>query len=63
VFVLGGGLFFVVFRLSKRFGVHGLSKFIARRTMPDYVKFKSRRVFTQLKKSPPTGGRFRGGLL
>jgi hypothetical protein len=47
VFILGGGLFFMVTRLSKRFGAHGLGKYIARRTMPNYVKFKSRRVFTQ----------------
>lgn len=51
VFALGGGLIFTVFRLSKRFGVHGLSKFIARRSLPDYVKFKSRRVFTTLRKA------------
>ncbi len=63
VFALGGGLFFVVFRLSKRFGVHGLGKFMARRGLPDYVQFRSRRVFTQLtKKSSPAGGGFRRGL-
>lgn len=51
VFTLGGGLFFTVFRLSKRFGVHGLSKFLAKRGLPNYVKFKSRRVFTTLRKA------------
>lgn len=51
VFTLGSGLFYAVFRLSKRFGVHGLSKFMARRGLPDYVKFRSRRVFTTLRKA------------
>ena len=35
VFTLGGGVFFLVLRLSKRFWVHGLSKFIARRSLPE----------------------------
>jgi len=46
---LGGGLFFAVTRLSKHFGVHGLSKFMAKRGLPTYLKFRSRRVFTGLK--------------
>ncbi len=49
VFALGGGLFFTVSRLSKRFGVHGLSKFIAKRGLPSCLKCRSRRVFTGLK--------------
>lgn len=48
---LGTGLFFTVTQLSKRFGVHGLSKFMAKRGFPQYVKFKSRRVFITLKRS------------
>ncbi|MBD1366570.1 DUF4133 domain-containing protein [Mucilaginibacter sp. ZT4R22] len=51
VFTLGGGLIFTVFRLSKRFGVHGLGKFFAKRGLPTYVRFRSRRVFTTLKTS------------
>jgi hypothetical protein len=46
---LGGGLFFTVTRLSKRFGVHGLGKYFAKRGLPGYLKFRSRRVFTGLK--------------
>lgn len=46
---LGFGLFFSVTRLSKRFGVHGLGKYIAKRGLPRYVKFRSRRVFTGLR--------------
>lgn len=46
---LGTGLFVGVTRLSRRFGEHGLQKFIAKRGLPDYLKFRSRRLFTQLK--------------
>ncbi|WP_448635218.1 DUF4133 domain-containing protein [Pedobacter panaciterrae] len=49
ILALGGGLFFCVFSLSKRFGVYGLGKFLAARNLPEYVKFSSRRVFTGLK--------------
>lgn len=49
ILVLGAALFFVVTRLSKRFGVHGLSKYFAKRGLPRYVKFSSRRVFTGLR--------------
>ena len=48
---LGAALFFVVFSLSRRFGVHGLGKFMASRNLPSYLKFSSRRVFTDLKVS------------
>jgi len=46
---LGAGLFGGVFRLSKRFGVHGLGKFLVRRSVPDYIRFNSRRLFISLK--------------
>ncbi|KIA92241.1 hypothetical protein OC25_17540 [Pedobacter kyungheensis] len=49
VFVLGGGLFFCVNYLSKRFGQNGLGKFLARRGLPVYLRFSSRRVFTGLR--------------
>ncbi|RYY71643.1 MAG: DUF4133 domain-containing protein [Chitinophagaceae bacterium] len=55
VFALGGGLFFSVNRLSKRFGVHGLQKYMAKRGLPDYVRFRSRRVFTTLRMSGKVG--------
>jgi hypothetical protein len=53
VLVLGTVLFFTVFRLSHRFGEHGLMKFFAKRGIPRYIRFSSRRVFTGLK-----GGRY-----
>jgi len=46
---LGSLLFFTVFRLSHRFGEHGLMKFFARRGVPRFICFRSRRVFTGLK--------------
>jgi hypothetical protein len=53
--VLGLGvlLFLGVFRLSRRFGEHGLMKFWAGRRLPDCLRVGSRKVFLGLK----TGGR------
>ncbi|RZM18654.1 MAG: DUF4133 domain-containing protein [Pedobacter sp.] len=47
--VLGFGLFTFTFRLSKRFGEHGLMKYMAKRGLPKYLRFRSRRIFTSLK--------------
>lgn len=49
VFGLGAVLYVSVTRLSKRFGVHGLEKFLARRSLPGYVQFTSRRLFLGLR--------------
>ncbi|WEK17866.1 MAG: DUF4133 domain-containing protein [Candidatus Pedobacter colombiensis] len=49
IVVVGTALFYSVFRLSHRFGEHGLMKFLAKRSIPDHIKFRSRRLFTQLK--------------
>jgi cell division protein FtsW (lipid II flippase) len=51
--ILGSGatLFFTVFRLSHQYGEYGLMKYFAKRRLPDYLKFRSRRLFTQLRKS------------
>jgi hypothetical protein len=35
-------------RLSRIYGIHGLRKKRARRRLPDYVRWKSRRLFTHL---------------
>lgn len=45
---LGAGLFVGVFRLSARFGEHGLMKLRARRGVPGCLKFRSRWVFLGL---------------
>lgn len=50
IFCLGAALFLGTYRLSKRFGEHGLMKYFAKRNLPSYLKFRSRRIFTQLKK-------------
>lgn len=48
--VLGGGLFYQVFRLSHKYGQYGLMKRTAARYLPGYLKFNSRKLFTRLKK-------------
>ena len=42
---LGSGLFYQVFKLSHRYGPHGLMKRNAKRYLPPYLKFSSRRIF------------------
>jgi len=46
---LGGMLFWTTYKLSHRFGEHGLMKYFAKRNLPVYLKFRSRRLFTTLK--------------
>lgn len=48
IMCLGAGLFLSVTRLSRRFGEHGLGKWLARRGVPRYIRFSSRRLFTGL---------------
>lgn len=45
VAALGSMLFYKVFDLSHRYGEHGLMKRNARRYLPDYIRFTSRRLF------------------
>lgn len=45
---LGCGLFYQVFRLCHKYGQYGLMKRNARRYLPGYLKFNSRKIFTQL---------------
>lgn len=47
--LLGSILFITTFRLSHRFGEHGLMKYIAKKSLPKYIRFSSRRIFTRLK--------------
>ncbi|QXV64010.1 DUF4133 domain-containing protein [Mucilaginibacter sp. 21P] len=42
---LGSALFYKVFKLSHRYGEHGLMKYQAKRYLPTYLKFKTRRLF------------------
>src|SRR5476649_1914914 len=45
---LGTALFFIVFQLSNKYGEHGLMKYFAKKQLPKYLWFSSRRLFTQL---------------
>ena len=47
---LGCGLFYQVFKLSHKYGQYGLMKHTAKRYLPRYLKFNSRKVFTLLNK-------------
>lgn len=47
--LLGTGLFMTVYRMSNKYGQHGLLKKMAARSLPDHIKSKSRRPFLQLK--------------
>jgi hypothetical protein len=47
--VSGTLLFVMTFRLSHRFGEHGLMKYLAKKGLPKYIRFRSRRIFTTLK--------------
>ena len=50
IFVLGSALFYQVFRLSHKYGEHGLMKKAAKRYLPNHLKFHTRKLFLQLKK-------------
>ncbi len=49
IFGGGAGLVSGVFRLNRRFGEHGLGKYLAKRSLPDYLCIRSRKVFIYLK--------------
>ena len=51
IFGLGTGLVYSVSKLSHKYGRYGLMKYQAKRLLPDYLFFNSRKTFTQLKKS------------
>ena len=50
VILMGTLLFWGVGKLSKRFGVHGMEKYFASRGLPRAICFRSRRLFTSLKR-------------
>ena len=51
ILLLGAGLFVMVFRLSDKYGQHGLSKKIASKNIPSYLKGTSRKAFLNLSAS------------
>lgn len=50
VFGTGTALLSAIFRMSRNYGEHGLLKRNAKRSLPDYLKFRSRKIFIHLKK-------------
>lgn len=48
ILIAGTGLFMYVYRLSHKYGEHGMMKAIAKRSIPSVVKSYSRKVFTSL---------------
>lgn len=48
--ILGTLLFITVYRMSDKYGQHGLLKKMAGRSIPDFIKCTSRRSFIQLTK-------------
>ena len=44
----GTGLLMTIFRLSHKYGQYGLMKRGAKRSIPDYLKFRSRKLFIHL---------------
>ena len=49
--ILGTVLFIYVYKLSHRYGEHGMMKTLAKKTIPKEVKSYSRKTFTSLRKS------------
>jgi hypothetical protein len=46
---LGAGLFMYVYRLSHRYGEHGMMKKVAKRSIPKRLKANSRKLFIKKK--------------
>ena len=48
IVMAGTGLFIQVYKLSRRYGEHGMMKILAKRSIPQVIKNYSRRPFTGL---------------
>ncbi|MBN8650611.1 MAG: DUF4133 domain-containing protein [Cytophagales bacterium] len=53
IVVLGTLLFMIVYRLSDKYGQHGLLKKMASRSIPVFLKMSSRKVFLNLAQKKP----------
>ncbi|MEO6524972.1 MAG: DUF4133 domain-containing protein [Mucilaginibacter sp.] len=51
IFGAASALIFYTFRLSNKYGKYGLMKKRARRQLPNYLKFRSRKLFIHLKQN------------
>lgn len=52
IIISGTGLFLHVYKLSHKYGEHGMMKALAKRSIPTVVKSYSRKVFTGLTPNP-----------
>jgi len=48
IIISGTGLFFHIYKLSHKYGEHGMMKSLAKRSIPQVIKNYSRRPFTGL---------------
>lgn len=51
IIILGTALFMHIYRLSHKYGEHGMMKAIAKRSIPKLVKNNSRRIFFMVTKN------------
>ena len=51
VLLAGTGLFMYVYKLSRKYGEHGMMKALAKKSLPDVIKNYSRKPFTGLKRN------------
>jgi len=56
ILALGAALFITVFHYSAKYGQYGLLKKAAKRNMPVYLKFRSRKLFMRLANRPSSAG-------
>jgi hypothetical protein len=59
VLFLGAALFAGVYHLNKTFGEHGLGKRLARRSIPDFLRLRSRSLFLHLSRKETSHGHSR----
>jgi hypothetical protein len=58
IIVIGGtALFMHVYKLSRKYGEHGMMKSLAKRSIPEVVKVRSRKTFRSLSLNPSPKGR------
>ena len=50
ILIAGTGLFIHVYKLSRKYGQHGMMKELAKRSIPPVIKIRSRKLFTNLLK-------------
>jgi hypothetical protein len=48
---LGGGTVMFIYKLNNKYGVHGISKTLAKAQQPRWIRIRSRKVFLDLKKN------------